>query len=165
VLEGKTVVILLGASYAYEYTRILRELGIKVLHSVSYHYDPHLDNQSDDIVAAATDSQDFEDVPTSVNDIQALENYLVVQKLRPDFVISRAHGDGPMAVRTGIPDIEGRIGLMIFGYGGLVSFGRIIEEELKNSNFVRKLSEHYISPFTEEYESWEPFSFFEKAVG
>jgi nitrogenase molybdenum-iron protein alpha chain len=156
-LTGKTAVILLGASYAYEYTRILRELGVTVLHTVGYHFDPRLDNQSDEPVAAAADAQDFDDVDTSVNDIQTMENYLVVKKLKPDFIVSRAHGDGCWAVKLGIPDIEGRIGLQIFGYKGLVSFGRAVANELENLNFVRKMHAQYVSPFTEEYEDQDPF--------
>ncbi|MDR1570911.1 MAG: oxidoreductase [Clostridiales Family XIII bacterium] len=156
-LSGKTAVILLGASYAYEYVRILRELGVRVLHAVGYHYDPRLDNQSDDPVAAAADARDFEDVPTSVNDIQTMENYLLIKKLKPDFIVSRAHGDGCWAVKMGIPDIEGRIGLQVFGYKGLVSFGRVIADELENLNFVKKLHARYESPFTKEYEAWDPY--------
>ncbi|SHN51182.1 nitrogenase component 1 [Desulfitobacterium chlororespirans] len=156
-LRGKTAVILLGASYAYEYVRILRELGVTVLHAVGYHYDPRLDNQSDDPVAAAADARDFEDIPTSVNDIQTMENYLVIKRLQPDFVVSRAHGDGCWAVKMGIPDIEGRIGLQVFGYKGLVSFGRVIADELDNLNFVKKMHAHFEPPFTEEYEGFDPY--------
>ncbi|MDR1605052.1 MAG: oxidoreductase [Gracilibacteraceae bacterium] len=164
-LGGKTAVVLLGASYAYEYTRILRELGVNVLHTVGYHYDPRLDNQSAEPVAAVADARDFADVPTSVNDIQTMENYLLLRKLRPDFVVSRAHGDGCWAVRLGIPDIEGRIGLLIFGYKGLVNFGRAIADELDNQNFVRKIHAHYRSPFTPAYEAREPFFAIEKEAG
>lgn len=159
-LEGKTAFIALGASYAFEYTRILKELGVKVLHTVAYHYDPKLDNQSDDLVAAAKDAEEFEyDMDISVNDAQQFETYLLVKNNRPDFIISRAHGASVWGVKMGIPSIEAKISLEIFGYDGLVAFGRTILNELKNNNFVKKLGIRYESPFTDKFEKSEPQSY------
>ncbi len=162
-LKGKTALVALGASYAYEYTRILRELGVEVLHTVAYHYDPRLDNQSDEIVAAAADAREFdEDVVTTVNDIQQVENYLIVKDVKPDFIVSRAHSTSTWGVKTGIPAIEARIGLQIFGYKGLVSFGHYVANELANTNFIKKLSARYQSPFTKDFENRSPYSFLEE---
>lgn len=159
-LTGKTAFVALGASYAYEYTRILRELGVRVLHTVAYHYDPRLDNQSDDLVAAATDAEELDDdVETTVNDAQQFETYLLVKKYRPDVIISRAHGASAWGVKTGIPAVEARISLQIFGYEGLVSFGRTLVYELSNTNFVKKISRRYQSPFTDEFEAKDPVSY------
>ncbi|MDR0570374.1 MAG: oxidoreductase [Clostridiales Family XIII bacterium] len=162
VLAGKTALIALGASYAYEYSRILRELGITPKHAVAYHYDPRLDNQSDDLVAAAADALELDDdIDTTVNDAQELETYLLVKREKPDLILSRAHGASAWGALCGVPAVEGRISLHIFGYPGLVALGRVIEEELANRNFVRKLGAVFRSPFTEEFERRDPHSFFE----
>ncbi len=164
-LKGKTALIALGASYAYEYTRILREFGVKVLHTVAYHYDPRLDNQSEDLIAAAADAEEFtESVETTVNDGQEFETYLIVKKANPDFIISRAHGASAWGVKTGIPAIEAGISMQIFGYKGLIDFGNTVVNELSNTNFVRKMSERYESPFTEEFEARDPHSFIEEVI-
>lgn len=163
-LAGKTAFVALGASYAFEYTRILRELGVKVLRTVAYHYDPKLDNQSDDLVAAATDAEEFDyNMEVSVNDAQQFETYLLVKNNKPDFIISRAHGASVWGVKMGIPAIEAKISLEVFGYAGLVSFGKIIVNELSNNNFVKKLGRRYESPFTDKFEQSEPYSYLEEA--
>ena len=92
-LAGTTALIALGGTYAFEYLRMLGELGIKVLHTAAFHFDPKLDNQSEDPISFAADILELglrSDV--SVNDIQQYEIYLAVKKFKPDFVISRAHG-------------------------------------------------------------------------
>lgn len=162
-LKGKKAFIALGASFAFEYVRILQEFGVEILHAVAYHYDPKLDNESDDAIAAVTDEEEFSwgDIPTSVNDGQEMETYLVLKQLKPDFIISRAHGASPWAVRTGIPALEVSIGIRAMGYKGLVDFGERIVNELKNTNFVRKFGARYKSPFTEKYENLKPFLFYE----
>jgi nitrogenase molybdenum-iron protein alpha chain len=163
-LKGKKAFIALGASFSYEYVRILNELGVEILHAVAYHYDPKLDNETDDDIATVADTKEFvwDDIPTSINDAQEMETYLILKQLKPDFIVSRAHGASPWAVRTGIPALEVSIGIPAMGYKGLVIFGERIVNELKNTNFVRKLGAKYESPFTEKYEKLKPFSFYEE---
>jgi nitrogenase molybdenum-iron protein alpha chain len=158
-LAGTTALIALGGTYAFEYLRMLGELGIKVLHTAAFHFDPKLDNQSEDPISFAADILELglrSDV--SVNDIQQYEIYLAVKKFKPDFVISRAHGTSPWAVRTGVVAVEAQIGIQIFGYQGLVNLGRTIALELRNRNFSQKLARHFKSPFTEAFEASDPFA-------
>jgi len=90
---GKKAFVSLGASFAYEYKKILQEFGVEVLHTVDYHYDLRLDNESEEAVVAATD------VPTSINNVQQMETFLILKQNKPDFIILRAHGASPWAVR------------------------------------------------------------------
>lgn len=162
-LAGKKVFIALGASFSYEYTRMCRELGMEVIHVVAYHYDPHLDNISDEKIAAATDVYELdEDVPTSVNDGQNMETMITLAHNKPDLVISRAHKASAWAVKQGITSLEVRIGLPMVGYRGLVEFGEQVVKTLANTNFERKFGARYVSPFTEAYLNSEPFSFMEE---
>ena len=163
-LAGKKVFIALGASFAYEYTRMCKELGMEVIHTVAYHYDPHLDNESPDKVAAAADVYELdEDVATSVNDGQNMETMITLKHNKPDIVISRAHKASAWAVRNGITALEVRIGLPMVGYRGLVEFGELVVKTLANTNFERKFGARFRLPFTEAYLNSEPFSFLKEA--
>ncbi|MDR3303012.1 MAG: hypothetical protein LBS86_01225, partial [Treponema sp.] len=96
-LKGKKALIAMGGSFAFEYTRLLRELDVEVLHTIAYHYDPRLDNENqDEKVAAATDVIELKmDVSASVNDAQQVESNLLISKYKPDFIISRGHDATP----------------------------------------------------------------------
>jgi nitrogenase molybdenum-iron protein alpha chain len=166
-LEGKTALIAMGASFAYEYTRILGELGMKVLHTVAYHYDPKLDNlRPEERVAAATDVFELKlDVPTSVNDAQQQETNLLTKKYKPDIVLSRAHEAGVFAQLQGIPAMDAEIGLIVMGYRGLYRVAVLLEEAFLMNNLVKKFGERYVSPFSALYENTEPFQFYrEEAI-
>lgn len=162
-LTGKKVFIALGASFAYEYTRMCKELGMEVVHTVAYHYDPKIDNNSDDKIAAATDVEELGmDVNTSVSDVQTLEQLITLKNNWPDIVIGRAHNITAWAAQLGLPSIETKVGLRVAGYPGLIELGERLLRQLKNTNFEKKLKERYVSPFTSTYENLSPFSLYSK---
>jgi nitrogenase molybdenum-iron protein alpha chain len=165
VLKGKKAFIAMGASFAFEYTRMLGELGVETLHAIAYHYDPRLDNRDqEEKVAAATDVEELGiDVPTSVNDAQQVETDLVMRNYRPDFILSRGHDATPYFTKKGIPSMDVDIGLIVMGYQGLAYFGDCLVELLRNTNFISKLGQHYESPFSREFDKTEPFKFYEEA--
>ncbi|MDR0663587.1 MAG: hypothetical protein LBF80_05870, partial [Spirochaetaceae bacterium] len=165
-LKGKKALIAMGASFAFEYTRMLGELGVETLHAIAYHYDPMLDNADRrEKVAAATDVEELGiDVPTSVNDAQQAETDLVIRKYKPDFILSRGHDATPYAVSKGIPAMDVDIGLIVMGYRGLAYFGDMLVEMLRNTNFTTKLGQRYESPFTQAFEQSEPFGFYRESV-
>jgi nitrogenase molybdenum-iron protein alpha chain len=165
-LRGKKALIAMGASFAFEYTRMLGELGVETLHAIAYHYDPRLDNADQrEKVAAVTDIEELGiDVPASVNDAQQVETDLVIRKYKPDFILSRGHDATPYAVSKGIPAMDVDIGLIVMGYRGLAYFGDLLVEILHNTNFIRKLGQRYRSPFSEAFEQIEPFGFYREVV-
>jgi len=161
-LKGKRALIALGSGFAFEYTRVLGELGVDVVHTVAYHYDPVLDqNNIDADLAAVADVKELKlDVDASINDAQEMETNLLIKKYNPDFVLSRGHEAVAWALLQGIPAMDSEIGFVVMGYRGLVEFGTTLVELLGNTNFVSHLGARYKSPFTEEYESLNPFSFY-----
>jgi len=165
-LKGKKAFIALGSSFAYEYTRILKELGVEVLHAVAYHYDPKLDNEDEsEKVAAATDVFELKlDVETSVNDIQLLETRTLIKKYNPDFILTRAHDASVLATSFGIPTYWCEIGLILTGYRGLALFAATLVDSLENNNLIKRLANYYQHPFAEAYETIEPYSFYREAV-
>lgn len=164
-LKGKKGFIAMGASFAFEYTRMLGELGVETLHTIAYHYDPRLDNAGqEEKVAAATDVKELGlDVPASVNDAQQVETDLVVRDYRPDFILSRGHDATPYFTQKGIPAMDVDIGLIVMGYRGLAYFGNCLVELLRNTNFISKLGQHYESPFTPSFDAAEAFAFYQEA--
>jgi hypothetical protein len=57
------------------------------------------------------------------------------------------------------------IGLIVMGYRGMAQFGVYLTEMLRNTNFVKRLGAHYQSPFTDVYDTLEPFNFYrEEAI-
>ncbi|MDR3364604.1 MAG: oxidoreductase [Clostridiales Family XIII bacterium] len=163
-LKGKRAFIALGSGFSYEYSRLLWELGVDVVHAVGYHFDPVLDqNNLESEIAAATDVKELKlDLDTSINDGQEMETYLLVKKYNPDFLLSRGHEASAWAMLQGIPALDSEIGFVIMGYRGLVEFGTTIVETLDSKNFVAKLGARYKSPFTDTYEGLSPFSFYEE---
>jgi nitrogenase molybdenum-iron protein alpha chain len=161
-LKGKKGLIAMGASFAYEYTRMLGELGVETLHAIAYHFDPRLDNaDQNEPIASVADVQELNlDVPSSVNDAQQVETDLVIEKYHPDFILSRGHDATPYAVAKGIPAMNVDIGLIVIGYRGLAQFGHYLTELLHNTNFIKKLGNTYRSPFKEVYNTLEPFGFY-----
>ena len=156
--------IALGASFAYEYTRMAQEVGLEVVHTVAYHYDPRLDDVDGQTVAAATDVKELaEDISTSINDGQQTETLLTLKNSeKPDFVITRVHETGPWAMKMGIPVVTEPIALSRVGYRALVEFGERIIKELQNTNFVKRLGEHYVSPYSEAYQNLQSMNFLEE---
>jgi nitrogenase molybdenum-iron protein alpha chain len=165
-LKGKRIFIALGASFAYEYTRLLKELEVEVVHAVAYHYDPKLDNANqDEKVAAATDVIELQlDVETSVNDGQAIETLQLIRKYKPDAVLTRGHDAGSWGVVEGIPALGCEIGLILIGYRGLAMFSTALADLLTNNNMLKNLAKHYESPFSDEYNNLAPHSFYREVV-
>ncbi|MDR0875970.1 MAG: oxidoreductase [Clostridiales Family XIII bacterium] len=163
-LKGKRAFIALGSGFAYEYSRLLWELGVEVQHAIGYHFDPVLDqNNLESEIAAATDVKELKlDFDTSINDGQEMETYLLVKEYNPDFLVSRGHEASAWSMLQGIPSLDTEIGFVIMGYRGLVEFGTTIVEVLDSKNFVEKLGARYVSPFTEAYEGLSPFSFYDE---
>ncbi|MDR2797234.1 MAG: hypothetical protein LBB80_02725 [Treponema sp.] len=166
VLKGKRGLIAMGSSFAFEYTRLLRELEVEVLHAIAYHYDPRLDNMNqEEKVAAATDVIELKlNVSASVNDAQQVETNLIIKKYKPDFVISRGHDATPFTAAQGIPALDIEIGLILIGYRGLTMLGNSLVELMTNTNFLKKIGDRYESPFTDTYENLKPFNFYRESA-
>jgi nitrogenase molybdenum-iron protein alpha chain len=164
VLAGKTGFVALGASFAYEYTRLLKELGVNVPHAVAYHYDPKLDNPNEDEpVAAYADVTELGlDIETTVNDGQALETRQLIEKYHPDFIVTRGHGANCIASAFGIPSYACEIGLLLTGYRGLAMLAVTLADAVSNSNLYKKINKFYDAPYTETYYNLPTHSFFRR---
>ena len=153
--KGVKAMIIMGSGYAFELVRVLSEIGIDVVHTNSFHYDPVLDRDDDkDYMKRVT--QDIEDLPVSISDAQHFETIKRIEKYKPDVIITRVHGAQTIALKTGTPVVNV---LAAFGFPGTVDLAEYIYEELQNKNFVKKFGEHCGFSFTEKFKNENDKSF------
>jgi len=161
-LTGIKAVIALGPGMAFEFIKILRDLGINVVHTVGYHFDPMLDGGTPENNPVAVYTKDAEDVDVSIGDAQQHEFYKIVKKYKPDILITRAHGSGIWAARLGVtPVTYGSSAANLYAYAGLIGLGHQILDEIGNKNMLRLVTKHYRSPFTPEFEAKDTFAYLE----
>ncbi len=165
LLKGKTALVALGSGYVFEMVRMVKELGMEAVHAVSYHYDPLIDASDDrnNRTPVADVKELGMDVSVTVNNAQQMENYLVVKKYDPDIVITRAHGAGCWSAYTGVPCLDPGLGINIIGYRGLYLFADALASSLRNTAVFDALKARYRSPFTDEFENLQPYSFYKNA--
>ena len=166
-LKGKTALVALGSGYVFEMARMLEELGMINVNAVSYHYDPVIDTTPNRYERPTVlDVKELKlDFPVTVNNAQQMENYLVVKKHDPDIVITRAHGAGCWAAKAGIPCLDPGLGINIIGYRGLYLFADALVSCFKNTSVFDHMKARYVSPFTDEYEALQPYSFYKRPGG
>ena len=165
LLKGKTALVALGAGYAFEMVRMLKELGMEAVHAVSFHYDPLIDATEDRTARSpVADAEELGiDYPVTVNNAQEMENYLIVKKYKPDIVVTRAHGAGSWSAFTGVPCLDPGLGINSIGYRGLYLFADALASSFRNTAVFDALKARYVSPFTDEFEALPPHSFYAKA--
>lgn len=159
LLKGKKAMILLGPGFAYELIRVCRELDMEVVDTISFHYDPILDGINNEPVKNIDD--EGEDLPIEVSDAQHYETVKLIEKYKPDIVITRVHGAPIFALKLGIPVLT-VTGVDHFGYSGVVNMGELIVDQLSNTNFARGLKEHTKYHFTDWYNRLQESSLIEK---
>jgi nitrogenase molybdenum-iron protein alpha chain len=158
-LAGRRAVIALGPGYAFEAARMLGELGVETAHAIAYHYDPGI-GRGGGMGCAAADVRELGlDVEASLSNAQELETYLIIKRLKPDIVVSRAHGANGWAAKMGIPCLDMGLGLNLVGYRGLHLLGHGVESVLRNTAFLDRLGARYVSPFSELLENMDPRGF------
>ena len=137
ILKGKKAIVSMGSGFAFETMRVLKELGMEVLHTYAYHYDPKLDNGQTDYLDKVTEDQ--EEAAVTIADAQHFETIRTIKEFDPDIAVVRVHGAQQFAIRLGYPTVTA---MTLFGYAAVVSLAERIVDEIANSNFAKKLSQH-----------------------
>lgn len=156
ILGGKKVLILMGSGFAFELVKVYRELGMDVVQTTSFHYDPNVDGTGDTAVRSIEDGE--ADVPVSISDAQHYETIKLIRKYKPDVVVTRVHGAPVFSLKLGVPVVT-VTGIDSFGYQGTLVAARLIAEELENPNFAKKLARHADFHMTDWYEKQDTDSF------
>jgi len=161
-LSGKKAIVALGPGMAFELIKILRDLGLDVVHTVGYHFDPILDGGAPENSPVTVYAKDAEDLDVSISDAQQHEFYKIVKKYQPDIIVTRGHGSGIWAARLGAaPVVYGPSAYNLYAYAGLIGLGHQILDEIGNGNMIRLVKKHYHSPFTAKFEAKDTFAYLE----
>jgi len=162
-LKGKKAMIALGPGMAFEVVKILRDLGMEVVHTVGFHYDPKYDNNDGKLSPIVTYARESEDLDVTIADSQQHEVYKLLKKYKPDALFSRAHGSNLWAAKLGVVSIEyAGATHSLYSYAGLVEIGLRIIDELENRNFVKLINKKFVSPFAKSFEESPTFAYFEE---
>lgn len=163
-LKGKKAVIGMGPSFAHNYIRVLKELGVEVIWGISWHFDQHYDhgNIPESTVAL---SNIEEEIPISVCDQQNFEILNLLNKLKPDLYVARHPGTTVWPTKMGIPSIMLADEYSAFGYRGIIDFGYRLIDTLANNSLAQNLSSRIKLPYSKWWFEQDAFKFLENEVG
>jgi nitrogenase molybdenum-iron protein alpha chain len=149
-LKGVRAVIGMGPGFAFNFTRVLQELGIEVIQTFSWHLDIKYDH---DAVPESLSllADEGSQVPVRVNDLQYNEVIGLLKDTKPDLFLYRHPSNAGIIMRSGIPAISLIDEYMGFGYQGLLAFAHTIEDVLANRNFEKKLAAKTKLPYTQKW--------------
>ncbi|MFT8889710.1 MAG: nitrogenase component 1 [Ethanoligenens sp.] len=160
-LSGRRAVVGMGPSFAFNFTRLLQELGIEVVWSAAWHLDQSYDHGSipESIPSLAGR---LPDLPVSVCAYQYGEIINILNKLRPDLYLYRHPSNASWIMKLGISPVSLIDEYMGFGYDGLISLGKTIADTLQNRNFEKNISKHTHLPYSSWWLERGRKAFFEK---
>jgi nitrogenase molybdenum-iron protein alpha chain len=158
------VVIGMGASFAFQVSRVVQELGMEIAHTLTWHMDPEYDNGEKSKYLkhlAETSPTDFE---VHVADQQNYELYSVLNKYKPDLYLARHPGNVVWAIKQGIPSLFMVEEYTTFGYKRYYRFIHILLDLLKNRSFEDKLASRIKLPYSDWWYRQSYDSMFEEAA-
>ena len=161
-LNGLTAVLGMGPGYTFEVSRVLNELGIKVVWALAWHYDKKYENGDvpPSMKYLLDNNIDFE---TSVADQQNYEVMNILNKYKPDMYLSRHPGSTVWAIKNGTPAIYVADEYMIFGYKHTLEFANTVLDTVRNRSFEANLAKRSKLPYTQWWYEQKVDKFFEEA--
>ncbi len=161
-LKGLTAVLGMGPGYTFEVTRVLNELGIKVVWALAWHYDKKYENG--DVPPSMKYLLDNDiDFETSVADQQNYEVMNILNKYQPDMYLSRHPGSTVWAIKNGTPAVFVADEYTMFGYKHTLEFAKSILDATRNRNFEQNLAKRSKLPYTKWWYEQNVDAFLEEA--
>ncbi len=160
-LTGLTAVIGMGPGYTFEVSRVLNELGIKVVWALAWHYDKKYENGDvpPSMEYLLNNDIDFE---ASVSDQQNYEVMNILKKYQPDMYLSRHPGSTVWAIKNGTPAVYVDDEYKIFGYKHTLEFAHDILNSINNRSFEKNLAKRVKLPYTDWWYEQNVDAFFEE---
>ena len=149
-LKGVKGFVATGSAYAHGLIEVLRELGIEVDGSLTFHHDPVYDSGS-----SAEDSLGHLNAQYGgvrhfhVSNRQQYQLYTFLQESQPDFLLIRHNGLAPLASRLGIPAAPLGDEHLAAGYQGMINIGETVLEILAHKKFHDDIKAHVKLPYTD----------------
>lgn len=161
-LKGLRAVLGMGPGYTFEVSRVLNELGIKVVWALAWHYDKKYENGDvpPSMEYLLENGVDFE---ASVADQQNYEVMNILHKYQPDLYLSRHPGSTVWAIKNGTPAVYVADEYMIFGYKHTLEFAKSILDSIHNRSFEQNLAKRVKLPYTDWWYQQNVDKFLEEA--
>ena len=162
-LEGLTAVLGMGPGYTFEVSRVLSELGIKVVWALAWHYDKKYENGEipPSMEYLLENDINFE---TSVADQQNFEVMNILHRFKPDLYLSRHPGSTVWAIKQGTPAVFVADEYMIFGYKHTLEFAHTVLDIIRNRSFEQNLAKRVRLPYTDWWYKQDVGSFLEEVT-
>lgn len=148
-LAGKVGFVAAGAAFAHGLVANLRELGVTVDATFSYHHDPMTDSrdaQQDSLGHLIDTTGDVRHFTVSPD--QHFQAHAALKRAKPDFVLTRHTGAiAGLAGRMGIPVLPIFYSNDGLGYDGLLTIGRAILRTLPKGRFYADVAQHSRFPY------------------
>lgn len=149
-LKGKRGYVATGSAYAHGLITVMRELGIEVDGSLTFHHEPVYDNNDPKKESLKFLVDNYGDIPYfSVSNGQQYQFYGLLKQVKPDFILIRHNGLAPLASRMGIPSAPLGDEHHAVGYQGILNLGETILEILAHKKFHEDLAENAELPYTD----------------
>lgn len=138
-----------GSAYAHGVIEVMKELGIDVNGSLTFHHDPVYDSGDERQDSLGHLNDNYGGVPHfHVSNRQQYQLYAFLKQSKPDFLIIRHNGLAPLASRLGIPAAPLGDEHTAVGYQGIINIGEIILEILAHKKFHDDIKSHVKLPYT-----------------
>jgi nitrogenase molybdenum-iron protein alpha chain len=149
-LKGKKGFVAAGAAFAHGLIADLRELGVEVDGTFSFHHDPMTDSRDprQDSLGHLIDATG--DVPNfTVSPDQHFQAHAALKRANPDFIVTRHTGAmASLAARMGIPVLPIFYSNDGLAYEGLLTIGRAILRTLPRKRFYADVAAHARFPYS-----------------
>jgi nitrogenase molybdenum-iron protein alpha chain len=164
-LKGLRVVLGMGASFAFQVSRVVRELGMEIAHTLAWHLDPEYDDGSRSKYIKHLAEQFVEDdFEVNVADQQNYELFSILNKYKPDLYLGRHPGNVIWAIKQGVPSLFMVEEYLTFGYKRYYRFIHILRDLLVNRSFEEKFASRISLPYTDWWYKQEYSAMYKEAA-
>jgi nitrogenase molybdenum-iron protein alpha chain len=152
-LEGKTVFICGGTGRSFASCVLADDFGMKIVGLQTSVYD----NDADSDIEYLNEIQG--DFPVSVSTRQPYETINIINRIRPDFVISPPSWSSKLGIPT-FNILDGKRPTM--GYDGILYLGNKIAAQAENPGIFKKIAQYAHLPYKKTWYNEDPFKFVKK---
>lgn len=148
VLKGKSCIVAAGPGFSLEMARVLQELGLNVIYSISWHSDSRFDNEKAPEYIEHAEAQLSPEFNVKISDLQHHELENVLYHYKPDFFVVRHRAVGSIGYKHGCATLFLNNEYSMFGYKNVLKLARDLRDLLINTSFEKNLASHIKSPYT-----------------
>lgn len=163
-LTGLRAVLGMGASFAFQVSRVLQELGIEVVWVASWHFDAKYDNGEAPPYLEQLVADNPDNFKVSVSDQQNFEILNILNTYKPDIYLARHPGTTVWAIKQGIAALFLGDEYKTFGYRGTLDFANTILDTIRNRSFEKNLAARITLPYSDWWYQQDTAAFLKEDV-